>query len=181
MSSDQETWVCVAAVATAHGIRGGLKLRCFTGNPEDVVAYGPVYDSQGRRLFKLTITAPTKGGVIATAEGINDRNAAEALRGLELFVPRSALPEPEDDDEFYYSDLEGLIAVLADGKRLGMVKHVVNHGAGDLLEVVDERGRLHVYPFDKATVPLIDLEGRQLKIVPRPEVEVPEGKEQAQT
>ncbi len=171
MSSEQETWVCVAAVATAHGVRGALKLRCFTERPEDVAAYGPLFDNRGRRLFNLSIVGPTKGGVIAKADGIEDREAAEALRGTELFVPRSALPET-DDDEFYYSDLEGLDVIDADGARLGVVKRVVNHGAGDLIEVVDEQGQLQILPFDKTTVPVIDLDNRRLQVAPRPEVVV---------
>lgn len=171
MSSEQETWICVAAVATAHGVHGALKLRCFTERPEDVAAYGPLFDKQGRRLFNLAILGPAKGGVIAKAENIDDREAAEALRGVELFVPRSALPDP-DDDEFYYNDLEGLDVVDAEGTRVGTVRRVVNHGAGDLIEVEGAAGRLHILPFDKETVPVIDLENRRLQVAPRPEVVV---------
>lgn len=162
----EETWVCVAAVATAHGIRGALKLRCFTERPEDVAAYGPVHDDKGRRLFELTVVGPTKGGVIASAEGITDRHAAEALRGTELFVPRSAFPSP-DDDEFYYSDLEGLTAFREDGSRLGIVKAVLNNGAGDVLEIRGDDGKPHYVPFDRETVPVIDIEVGRLEIVER--------------
>ena len=72
-------WVCVAVVATAHGLRGMLKLRCFTERPEDVAAYGPVFDQNGRR-FELEVIGPAPGGVLARAQGIGDRSAAEALR-----------------------------------------------------------------------------------------------------
>ena len=169
MNSEKETWICVAAVATAHGVRGALKLRCFTERPEDVAAYGPLFDQQGRRLFSLTIVSVAKDGAIAKAEGIDDRNAAEALRGTELFIPRSALPEP-NEDEFYYSDLEGLDVVDAEGAHLGTVRQVVNHGAGDLIEMQNDQGQLQIFPFDKATVPIIDLDNRRLQVVPRPEV-----------
>lgn len=166
---DEKAWVCVAAVATAHGICGALKLRCFTEHPEDVASYGPLFDRRGRRLFELSIVGSAKGGVIAKAAGIDDREAAEALRGTELFVPRSALPEP-DDDEFYYQDLEGLVAVDGDANRIGIVKRVVNHGAGDLIEIAaDDDGTL-IFPFDKATVPNIDLAAKQLTITPRREI-----------
>jgi len=162
-------WVCVAAVATAHGVRGALKLRCFTDQPEDVASYGPLFNRQGERLFEITIVGDTKGGVIAKADGIDSREDAEALRGLELFVPRSALPEP-DDDEFYYQDLEGLVAMDGDGQRMGIVKKVVNHGAGDLVEIAGDDGETLIFPFDKATVPAVDLTGRTLIITPRGEV-----------
>lgn len=170
MTSEQETWVCVAAIATAHGIRGALKLRCFTEDPEDVAAYGPVYDSRGQQLFDLQIVAPAKGGVIAKADGIDDRNAAEALRGVELFVPRSALPDPDDEDEFYYSDLEGLEAKHRDGARLGVVKRVINNGAGDLLEISGADGQQHLVPFDRVSVPVVDLENGCVEIAERAEL-----------
>lgn len=165
----KSAWVCVAAVATAHGVRGALKLRCFTERPENVASYGPLFDRGGRRLFEITIVGDTKGGMIVKADGIDNREDAEALRGLELFVPRSALPEP-DDDEFYYQDLEGLAAVGADGQPMGVVKQVINHGAGDLIEIVDDDGGMHIFPFDKATVPTVDLQGRTLIIIPRGEI-----------
>lgn len=160
--------MCVAAVAAAHGIKGALKLKCFTERPEDVAAYGPLFDRDGKRLFALTVIGPVKGGVIAKADGIDDRNAAEVLRGTELFVSRDALPAT-DDDEFYIHDLEGL-DVFQGGDRLGVVKQVVNHGAGDLLEIADDRGRLHILPFDKESVPIVDLENGRLEVAPRPEI-----------
>ena len=168
-SKRQHRWVCVAAVAAAHGIRGGLKLKTFTERPEDVAAYGPLFDRDGKLLFSLTVISAVKGGVIARADSVEDRNAAEELRGTELFVPRFALPDP-DEDEFYHADIEGLEAFYIGGDRLGIVKRVSNHGAGDLLEIADGRGRLHILPFDKASVPLVDLENRRLEVTLRPEV-----------
>jgi 16S rRNA processing protein RimM len=164
----ERDWVCVAAVAGAHGLRGVLKLRCFTERPEDVTAYGPVFDRKGRR-FQLDVIGPAPGGVLARAPGIADRNAAEALRGTELFVPRSALPELAPD-EFYYSDLEGMEALLPDGSRLGVVHGVANFGAGDLIEVVADDGRQISLPFTRDVVPRIDLERRRLVVQPPDEV-----------
>jgi 16S rRNA processing protein RimM len=155
-------WVCVAVVATAHGLRGLLKLRCFTERAEDVVAYGPLFDQDGRRL-ELEVIGPAPGGVLARAQGIDDRNAAEALRGTELFVPRSALPELAPD-EFYYSDLEGMEALRPDGSRFGVVHGVANFGAGDLIEVRADDGRRISLPFTREIVPRIDLERRQLVV-----------------
>jgi 16S rRNA processing protein RimM len=156
-------WVCVAAVAAAHGLRGAFKLRCFTERPEDVAAYGPVFDRDGNRLFELEVIGPAPGGVLARADRINDRNAAEALRGTELFVPRSALPDLPPD-EFYYSDLEGMEAFHPDGSRFGVVQGVDNFGAGDVVEILVEDGRRLSLPFTRETVPSIDLEGRRLLV-----------------
>ena len=161
-------WVCVAKVVGAHGLRGALRLRCFTEHPEDVAAYGPLYDQRERR-FDLKIVGETRGGVLATAGGIGDRDAAEALRGTELFVPRFALPEP-GPDEFYHSDLEGLRVERADGTSLGTVRGLENFGAGDLIEVADEAGRVLTLPFDRETVPVVDLAGGRQVVEPPPEL-----------
>jgi 16S rRNA processing protein RimM len=158
-------WVCVGAVAGAHGLRGALKLRCFTERPDDVAAYGPVFASNGKRLFELEVIGPARGGVLARADGIDDRDTAEALRGTELFVARSALPELPTD-EFYYGDLEGLEALRPDGSRLGVVCTVDNFGAGDLIEIQADDGQLISLPFTRQTVPTIDLAGGRLVIEP---------------
>lgn len=157
--------VCVAVVATAHGVRGALKLRCFTEQPDDVAAYGPLFDREGRRLFELRVVGRVKGGVLAEADGIDDRDAALALRGTELYVPRSALPDPEPD-EFYYGDLIGLVAERVDGSRLGTVRGVDNFGAGDVLEVLADDGRVVDVPFDRASVPEVDLAAGRIRIDP---------------
>ena len=162
-------WICVAVVATAHGLGGLLKLRCFTERAEDVTAYGPVFDRNGRRLFELEVIGPAPGGVLARAEGIEDRNAAEALRGTELFVPRTALPELEPD-EFYYSDLEGMEALRPDGSHFGVVHSVGNYGAGDLIDVLAADGRRISLPFTRQAVPSIDLERRTLVVQPPEEL-----------
>ncbi|MEM7023489.1 MAG: ribosome maturation factor RimM [Pseudomonadota bacterium] len=156
MGGQTNEWVCVAAVANAHGIRGTLKLRCFTEQPEDAASYGPVHDEHGKRLFSLKVVGEASGGVLAKAEGIDDRNAAEALRGIELFVPRSALPElgPE---EYYQGDLEGLTVRSSEGATLGVVRAVSNFGAGDVVEVLADNGKTYCLPFDRATVRQVDL------------------------
>jgi 16S rRNA processing protein RimM len=163
-------WVCVAAVAGAHGLRGALRLRCFTERPEDVAAYGPVFSRDGERAFALEVIGPARGGVLARAEGIDDRDAAEALRGAELFIPRSALPEPAPE-EFYYGDLEGMEALRPDGSRVGVVHTVDNFGAGDLIEVAADDGQRISLPFTREAVPVIDLERRRLVIRPPAELE----------
>lgn len=157
--------VCVASVATAHGVRGALKLRCYTEDPESVAAYGPVFDAGGRELFRLTVIGRTKGGVIAKAEGIEDRDAAEALRGLDLYVPRDRLPAT-DEDEFYVSDLVGMEAVGQDGSVQGRIVAVHNFGAGDLIEVQPGEGDSRLIPFTREAVPEIDLVARRAVVVP---------------
>ncbi|MDF1587149.1 ribosome maturation factor RimM [Marinimicrococcus flavescens] len=157
--------VCLAVITTAHGVRGALKLRCFTEEPENVAAYGPLCDEHGHELFELEIVGRTKGGVIVRARGIDDRDAAEALRGTHLYVPRERLPEP-DEDEFYVEDLAGLEAVSPSGEVRGKVLGVFNFGAGDVVEIVTPEGRPLLVPFTREAVPEVDLAARRMVVDP---------------
>lgn len=159
--------VCVARVATAHGVRGALKLRCYTEAPENVAAYGPLCDEQGRELFRVRVVRAAPGGVIAQVDGIADRDAAQALRGVRLYVPRSRLPEPEPD-EFYHEDLVGLAARDPDGQPFGKVLAVLDFGAGELLELEGPDGTAGtvLVPFTRAAVPEVDLAAGRITVVP---------------
>lgn len=171
--SSPQGLVCLAVVTAAHGVRGAFKLRCFTEEPESVAAYGPLVDEQGRELFELEVLGSARGGVIARARGIADRDAAEALRGLHLYVPRERLPEP-DEDEFYVEDLAGLEAVSPGGEPLGRVVGVFNFGAGDLVEITTLQGRSLMVPFTREAVPEIDVAAGRLVVDPPPESRVGE-------
>jgi len=157
--------VRIGRIAAAHGLRGEVKIRSFTENPEDVGAYGPVSDAQGRAL-SLSDIRPAKGAfVIATVDNVADRNAAEALVGRDLFVPQDALPPPEDD-EWYYSDLVGLAALDPEGRSLGTVVAVYDFGAGDLIEIAPPVGKPFMVPFTVACVPDIKIADGTITIIP---------------
>lgn len=156
--------VCVAQIGAPHGVRGAFHLRCFTEAPENVAAYGTLCDERGRPLFDLKIVGPAKGGVIAVVPGVADRNAAEALRGQSLYVPRERLPAT-DEDEYYHEDLVGLMARDGDGRELGRVVAVQNYGAGDILEIDLGQGRTELVPFTRAAVPAVDLAGGTIEVV----------------
>jgi 16S rRNA processing protein RimM len=164
-------WVCLAKVVGAHGLRGALKLRCFTERPTDVAAYGPLYDERGERRLELEVLRAIPGGVVAATADVRDRSAAEALRGTLLFVPRPALPEP-GPDEFYHSDLEGLSVERSDGTRLGRVRRLDNFGGGDLIEIAAHDGSVLTLPFDSRTVPVVDLAHGRLVVEPPAELVV---------
>jgi len=157
--------VCVAAVATAHGVRGALKLKCFTEDAASVAAYGPLLDEQGRELFSVEVLAPAKGGVIVQAEGISDRDAAEALKGLRLYVPRERLPEPEEG-AFYYEDLIGLAVQDTAGAALGRVTAVHDFGAGEVLEYRGPDGASGMIAFTRNLVAEVDLEAGRITVRP---------------
>lgn len=165
-SAEPAGWVCLGAVAGAQGVRGDLRIKPFTADPADVASYGPVSDEAGTRRFTLTVREVRKDVVIVSAAEVRDRNAAEALRGVRLYVPRAALPEPEED-EFYHADLIGLAAVGEDGTVFGTVRALHDFGAGDVMEIARaEGGQPFAVPFTRAVVPVIDFAERRVVVVP---------------
>lgn len=170
--------VCVAEVATAHGVRGAIKLRCFTEVAENVASYGPLLDERGREALRIRVTGRWRGGVIVEAEGVRDRTQAEFLRGLRLYVPRERLPEA-GEEEYYHVDLIGLEARDEAGVAFGRVVAVQDFGAGELLEIETRPGRTVFVPFTRAAVPVVDLDAGRLVVVREALAEAPEGGEDA--
>jgi 16S rRNA processing protein RimM len=174
-----ERRILVGAVAGAHGVRGEVKIKSFTEQVRDVSAYGPVEDESGTRRFAIKIRGEAKGLVIASLDGVGDRNAAEALKGLRLYVPRAALGKkpkraPKGSERWFVADLVGLAAVDTNGAALGRVKNVANYGAGDILEVTTMAGETQLYAFTKRTVPEVDIANGRVVIDPPVEVEAKE-------
>lgn len=151
--------IVIAVVGAPHGTRGEVRIKTFTEDPMDLAAYGALETADGR-LFTVESVRPAKEVVIARLSGIDDRDKAEALKNERLFVPRARLPDPEDEETFYHTDLIGLPVVDGAGTVLGTVRSVPNFGAGDLLEIARERGQSVLLPFTKEFVPRIDLAGR---------------------
>ena len=156
--------VCLGVIAGAHGVRGLVKIKSFTEDPEDVAAYGPVTDETGRKRLMIKVKGRAKGLVLAELEGVRDRDQAQALHGLQLYVARDALPRLEEEETFYQADLIGLAAEDPEGRALGRVVAVPNFGAGDLLEVLDLDQVSQFYPFTRAVVPEVDLEAGRVVI-----------------
>ena len=159
--------ICVGAIAGAHGVKGLVKIKSFTEEPDGVAAYGPLSDEAGEREFTLALAGRAKGLIIARIDGVEDRNTAEALRGTRLYVERAALP-PTAEEAYYHTDLIGLEAVGMDGAPVGEVKALYNYGAGDVIEIQRRDKDLLLLPFTKAAVPEVDLEGGRL-VVREPE------------
>lgn len=153
-----EDRVCVGVVVGPHGIRGLVRVKSFTAEPEDVAAYGPLSDEAGR-AYSLTVVGRSKGVVLCAIDGVDDRTAAEAIKGVRLYVDRAVLPPVDDEDEFYHADLIGLRVGFADGTVLGTIAAVFDFGAGDVLEVRAEGGGVTLLPFTRQAVPVIDLAG----------------------
>lgn len=166
-------YVCVGAIAAAHGIRGEVKVKSFTADPLDVGAYGPVTTDRGQ-VLKLKVLREQGDAVVVRIEGIADRNEAEALRGLKLFVSRDKLPASDDEDEFYHADLLGLAVEDQAGVKLGRILSIQDFGAGDMLEIALEQGGSAYLAFTREAVPVIEVKaGRVIANPPEAWLEEP--------
>jgi len=164
--------VCVARIGAAHGVRGEVKLWSFTEDPAAVAHYGPLETQDGTRCFEIEALRAAKDHFVARIAGVNDRDAAEKLRNIELYIPRARLPKIEEADTFYHADLVGLDAITPDGARVGTVHALHNFGAGDIIEIAPaEGGDPLMLPFNETTVPKIDVAARQIVVVPPAETE----------
>jgi 16S rRNA processing protein RimM len=152
-------------------VRGEVKIKSFTADPAAIAKYGPVQDESGTRSYRVKVRGQVRGLLIARLEGVEDRNAAVAIKGLRLYVEREKLPKPKKKEEWYLADLVGLTVEKKDGTAMGRVKSVQNHGAGDIVEVESADGRTVFLPFTKRAVPEVDIEGGRLVVDPPVEVE----------
>ena len=164
--------ICVARIGAAHGVRGEVKLWSLTEDPAAVAQYGPLETQDGTRCFEIEALRAAKDHFVARIAGVNDRDAAEKLRNIELYIPRARLPKIEEADTFYHADLVGLDAVTPEGARVGTVHALHNFGAGDIIEIApDGGGEPLMLPFNETTVPKIDVAARQVVVVPPAETE----------
>ncbi len=155
----------MAVIGAAHGIKGALRVKSFTGDPLALADYGPLYDEAGR-AFVIRDIRLQKDMAVVRFKGVEDRSAAEALTGTALFVDRDRLPDDLEDEEFYHADLIGLEAVDLDDAPIGKVLAVHDFGGGDILEIA--RGGRHtvLVPFTKAAVPVVDIRSGKVKLDP---------------
>jgi 16S rRNA processing protein RimM len=162
--------VLLGVVIGAQGLRGEVKVKTFTERPETLGAYGPLHTNDARKFHVLNLRAG-KGAATVQLEGIASREAAEALKGSELFVARDALP-PGEEHEFYHADLIGLRAEDTEGRTIGKVVAIHNFGAGDVIEIEREDGQGTVLmPFTREVVPNIDISEGRIVIAAPEEVE----------
>jgi len=164
--------ILVGRVAGAFGVRGEVRISAYTEDAMAVARYRDLKREDGTPALTVTAARPAKGGIVARVEEVATKEAADALRGLRLYVPREALPALTDD-EFYLADLIGLRVENVQSKTaLGMVKSVQNFGAGDMLEIEPEGGGATWYlPFTKAAVPEVDLDAGIVGAIPPEEAE----------
>jgi 16S rRNA processing protein RimM len=162
--------ICVGAITGAFGVKGDVRLKSFCAEPAAMAGYGPLWSEDGARSFTVRITGTIPGGLAGRLSGIATKEQADALRGMTLHADRTRLPHLPDD-EFYHADLIGLVVSDPGGARLGTVRAVHNHGAGDILEIHDPgRKSALLLPFTKIIVPIVDLAAGRIVADPPAEV-----------
>ncbi|MEX1147389.1 MAG: ribosome maturation factor RimM [Sphingomonadales bacterium] len=163
-----DRWICLGAVTGVFGVRGEVRIKPFTEDPEAVGAYGPLTlepaPATGPAVVEIIAVRVAKGGVIARVRGVTDRNLAEALRGSRLHVRREMLPALDSDDDFYHEDLIDLRADNETGAAVGRVRGVHDFGAGDLLEIQPPDGAAFMVRFTREDVPVVDVPGGRIVV-----------------
>lgn len=162
--------VCLGVIATAHGVKGLVKILCYAQDP--YLLDGTVFASEtGDKTVSLQMKNSMGKYWLAEVAGIDNRDAALALRGTKLWADREALPVPENEDEFYIEDLVGLKVCDTAGRDAGTVIAVDNFGAGDLLEIKPSVGESYYLAFTKQNVPAVDIAGGTLTVAPPEDTE----------
>ncbi len=146
--------ICLGKITGVHGVRGEVKLKSFTENPKDIANYGVLENEAQTKTFDIKIVGYSKELLRAKIKGVDDRNIAETLIGIELFATRDVLPELEEE-EFYHTDLIDL-KVMVEGVEVGKVIDMHNFGAGDIIEV-SLNGNKEMLPFTLEYVPVINV------------------------
>lgn len=164
MDRQQRDWVIVGRVEGAYGIKGWVRVRSFTDPPANILDYHPwqLRLQQGAREYERLETRQHGKGYVARLAGVADRDAAAALAGVEIEVPRDCLG-PTGEGEYYWSDLLGLAVVTAAGQHLGQVENMMATGANDVMVVAGDRR--HLIPFvHGSVVRAVDLDAGEIRV-----------------
>lgn len=168
--AEREKRLLLGHITGPHGVKGEVRIKTHTQEPEAIASYGPLQDEAGTQSFIILSARAAKGGAVARIKGVSSREDAEALKGTTLYMEREALPDISEDENpgtYYHADLIGLVAVSTEGSALGQITGVHNFGAGDLLEVRPATGGASVLvPFTEAIIPEIDFEAGWMLMMP---------------
>ena len=157
--------ICLGKIVKAHGVRGHVRIKSYTGIPENIGAYGSLSNHMRSENFEIEVKSVSGAMVVAAVKGVSDRTTAERLRGVKLFMPRSRLPNLEKE-EFYHVDLVGL-EVVHRGMKAGTVRSIIPSGDVEALEIYQGKGKdLLFVPFTKVEVPEVNIEEGWLRINP---------------
>lgn len=163
-SSQNSSLFCAAVIASAHGVQGHVKVKCFLEDPAHLKTYSPYSNEDGESVYAIKkVLSHQKDVLVISFEGVTDRTQAEGLRGAKLMLAQDRLPHLLEDT-YYHKDLMGLSVLSSEEKPLGSVHAVYNFGAGELLEVKTLKDTLHMTPFTQEMVPEVNLEKGFLRL-----------------
>ncbi|MCL2468813.1 MAG: ribosome maturation factor RimM [Alphaproteobacteria bacterium] len=162
---NEEKRICIGRFSGAYGVKGLGRLQSFTQEPASIFHYSPLTDEAGERIFTLTNEGQGDGFFVVAVKGFSTREEVESLNGIRLYIARANLPEPEDENTYYFADLIGLDVRTPKGLSIGIIENVYDFGAGTILEIKPEQGAGFMLPFKDAYVPEVDLEQRFVTII----------------
>lgn len=158
MSDKRPDLIVVGAILGAHGVRGDVRVKSFTAEPGALFDYAPFLLETGQLVLDPVRVRPAKAHFVVTPKIVRQKEDWDALKGTKLYIPRAVLPAP-DEDEFYIDDLVGLDVFAGGPDPIGKVKAVLNHGAGDLIEIQRQAaGKSVLVPFTTEDIPVINLD-----------------------
>ena len=170
---DESNWLCVAVVTGAHGIKGEVRIKLFLDNVKSLKGFDHFWRDHGETPVSFKVTKTVKNGFAIMIDGVTDRNVAETLKGMKIWTERGAL-EATKEDEFYFSDLEGLQVFDAPDengdKKLGKVEAMHDYGAGGVVEItlIEPQkgiGKTAMVPFDSKVVTEVDVAGGRMTVL----------------
>lgn len=163
-SSQAPSLFCAAVIASAHGVQGHVKVKCFLEDPTTLKTYSPYSNEEGDRIYAVKkILSYQKGMLLVAFEGVTDRTQAEELKGTHLMLAQDRLPSLLEDT-YYHKDLIGLSVISSTGEMIGHVQALYNFGAGELLEVKTLQHTLSMVPFTHEIFPEVNLEEGFLRL-----------------
>lgn len=153
--------ICVAKIVSVHGVKGAVKIKSFTEDAVSFNNYGNLFDHNDN-IYTIKILSSNGDVVIAQIDQVVDRDVAHKFVGLNLYIDRSLLPPPQDE-EFYIEDLVGMDVVDNNNAKCGVIKYLHNFGGGDLVEISFDGGHYAMFAFTKENFPEIDFKNNFIK------------------
>lgn len=164
MSDKRQDLVVVGVLLGAHGVRGDVRVKSFTSDPAALFDYAPFLFEGGEAAIEPVKVRSAKDHFIITPDRPRQKEDWDSLKGTKLYVPRTVLPVPEEE-EYYIEDLVGLDVFSGGTEPIGKVKAMLNHGAGDLVEIQNKAGGKPILvPFTLEDVPVVDLAQRRIVV-----------------
>jgi 16S rRNA processing protein RimM len=159
------TRIALGKIVAAHGLQGEVKILPYGEDPALIETLGPMHTSEsGTKALSVHLKGTAGKYILAAVEGTTDRNAAEALRGTELYIDKNSLPPIQDANTYYHADLIGLSVLDENGKPAGRVIDVQNFGGGDFLEIQPEGTESYYLPFSAPHLIEVDIAAGFVKI-----------------